>query len=133
MPNAKKELELHFLASTVKSTVLVYQHIVASTARWARIQVMQEHPNDIPLKPLIYYQGFNNAHSNAVVKVFLYFYCIYTEAVPQPPLGRLTPSQKETLRKLKECIDKHNREFPNIDTKHTRTTLTLVECHCYAF
>jgi hypothetical protein len=133
MPNAKKEPELHFLASAVKSTILVYQHTVASTARWARIRVMQEHPNDIPLKPLIHYQGFNNAHSNAVVKIFLYFYRIHTEVVPQPPLGRLTAAQKEKLEMLKQRIDQYNGQFPDMDTKHTRTKMTSVESHCHVF
>ncbi|OSS51884.1 hypothetical protein B5807_04035 [Epicoccum nigrum] len=76
--------QLQYLQDAVKSTMLVYQHRVSSTSRWARIRVMQEHLNHIPPSPLQPYQGFNNHHSSVIVSIFTFFYQVTTGGMPQP-------------------------------------------------
>jgi hypothetical protein len=82
--------QLGFLQDVVRSTMLVYQHRVSMTSRWARIRVMQEHLQHIPTTPLLPYQGFDNHHSTTIVSIFTFFYQVFNNNVPTPPTFNVT-------------------------------------------
>lgn len=84
---------LNYLKKSVQSTTLVYQYITASTPRWARIQVMQEHLQHVPMAPLIPYLAFNNKHSNTLVYIFTFFYQVLSQRLPSPTTLSLTKRQ----------------------------------------
>ena len=127
------EAALRYLEATVKSMVLVYQHTVAATSRWARIRVMQEDWQVIPRTPLFHYQGFDLRHSLPLVKVFIFFYRVCVLGAAQPHTLHMTHTQQIAWQAIQEHLDGMPRPLPSRELMHERTNLDNLESLCHQF
>jgi hypothetical protein len=124
---------LKYVEDAVKSMVLVYQHTVAETSRWARIRIMQEHYNHIPLHPLFHYQAYKLHHSSTLVKIFTFFFQIYVKSRPRPPTLCVTSRQDRTWTALQQHLISCNSIYPVVNLKHKRRDLDEFEALCHEF
>ncbi|XP_014550373.1 hypothetical protein COCVIDRAFT_31861 [Bipolaris victoriae FI3] len=128
------DAKAQYLSQTVASMGLVYQCVVASTSRWARIQVMQENTQDVPTSPLIHYQAFNLHHTYIIAKVFLFFYHVFIRGRTTPStLPVFSPTQQKAWDAIQEHLQSLPLPLPSISLTHRRTTLEPFERLCHTF
>ena len=130
-PNSTSRLK--YVQDSVKSMTLVYQHTVSITSRWARIRVMQENLQHVPVTPLFHYQAFDIRHSNTIVKIFTFFYQIYLGGLKRPRTFSITTSQERAWSAIQDHIEQMDDSFPSVDLNHTRNRLTKSEELCHMF
>ena len=125
--------QLKYLQDTVKSTTLVYQHTVSNTSRWARIRVMQENTQHVPVTPLFHYQAFDLRHSSTLVKIFTFFYQISIGGLQRPSTLRITSTQLSAWLAVQDHLESSNNVFLEVDLRHAREQLNQFERLCHDF
>jgi superfamily II DNA helicase RecQ len=132
-PAPQQEPALHYLYCTTKSMVRTWQNSTAVTSRYARIRVMQEDMNDVPLHPLEPYQYFALQHALPLQKTFTLFYRVLTQQLPQPRKLRLLSAQLDKWNHIVQHLDTFNGTYPPVEVSHERTRLGPLEQLCHAF
>ena len=133
IPTRETELALYLVYSTTKSMVRTWQNSTAKTSRYARIRVMQEDSNDVPLLLLETYQNFSLQHALPLQKIFVFFYRVIEEGRHALSQLHLSTLQKEAWGRIAEHLHITAGAYPEVEASYTRTHMDTLKQLCYEF